>query len=287
MKFKFIHKHKNLYSVRRMCKLLEVSASGYYAWKKNGPNKQCEQDAEDTKWIKKEFDNSLQTYGSRRIQVALKKQGIYLSRRRINFLMKKASLMAKKREKWHPRTTEQDLRNRIAPNLLGQDFKASSPNEKWVTDITYIDTKEGWYYLAVVLDLYSRSVVGWGMSAKIDRALVLSALQMAIYRRRPGKGLLHHSDRGSQYTSNDYLDELEKAGCRISMSGTGNCYDNAAMESFFSTLKTESVSYRFESRKEARTKLFWYIESWYNRTRIHSSLGYLSPLAYEHQFRQI
>jgi transposase InsO family protein len=285
MKFKFIHKYKNLYSVRRMCKLLEVSASGYYAWVGRA-DKQDEQDAEETKQIKKEFENSLQTYGGRRIQIALERQGIHLSRRRINILMKKANLVARKREKWHPQTTNRDLRNRVEPNLLGQDFRASSPNQKWVTDITYIDTKEGWYYLAAVLDLYSRSIVGWGMSATIDRALVISALQMALYRRRPGKGLLHHSDRGSQYTSDDYLDKLEKAGCQISMSGTGNCYDNAAMESFFSTLKTELVYYRFESRKEARAKIFWYIESWYNRARIHSSLGYLSPMEFEYQSRQ-
>ena len=286
MKFEFIHNHENFYSVRRMCKLLEVSASGYYAWKRRA-DKQDEQDAEETKQIKAEFVSSLQTYGSRRIQITLEKQGIHLSRRRINLLMKKAGLVARKREKWHPQTTNQDLRNRVEPNLLDQDFRASAPDQKWVTDITYIDTKEGWYYLAAVLDLYSRSIVGWGMSASIDRDLVISALQMALKRRRPGKGLLHHSDRGSQYTSNAYLDELEKAGCQISMSGTGNCYDNAAMESFFSTLKTEQVYYRFESRKEARTKIFWYIESWYNRSRMHSSLGYLSPLEFEHQFRQL
>ena len=286
MKFKFILMHENLYSVRRMCKLLEVSASGYYAWKKRA-DKRDEQDAEDTKQIKTEFENSLQTYGSRRIQIALEKRGIHLSRRRITYLMRKAKLVARKRAKWHPTTTNPALRNRVEPNLLGQDFTASAPNQKWVTDITYIDTKEGWYYLAVVLDLYSRSIGGWAMSATMDRTLVVSALQMALYQRRPEKGLLHHSDRGSQYTSDDYLDELEKAGFQISMSGTGNCYDNAAMESFFSTLKTEQVYYRFESRKEARTKIFWYIESWYNRSRMHSSLGYLSPLEFEHQFRQL
>ena len=286
MKFNFIHKHENQYSVRRMCKLLEVSASGYYAWKKRA-DKQDEQDAEDSKMIKQEFDNSHQAYGSRRIQIALERQGFHLSRRRINSLMKKAGLVARKRKQWRPQTTNQDLKNRVEPNLLGQDFKASAPNQKWVTDITYIDTKEGWYYLAAVLDLYSRNIVGWGMSASIDRALVISALQMALKRRNPGKGLLHHSDRGSQYTSDDYLDELEKAGCQISMSGTGNCYDNAAMESFFSTLKTELVYYRFESRKEARSKIFWWIESWYNRSRMHSSLGYLSPLEFEHQYRQL
>jgi len=269
-----------------MCKLLEVSVSGYYAWKSRA-DKQNEQDAEDSKRIKAEFENSLQTYGGRRIQIALERQGIHLSRRRINILMKKAGLVARKREKWHPQTTNQDLRNRVEPNLLGQDFRASAPNQKWVTDITYIDTKEGWYYLVAVLDLYSRSIVGWGMSATIDRDLVISALRMALKRRSPDKGLLHHSDRGSQYTSDDYLDELEKAGCQISMSRTGNCYDNADMESFFSTLKTEQVYYRFESRKEARTKIFWYIESWYNRSRMHSSLGYLSPLEFEHQFRHL
>ena len=285
MKFKFIRMHEKLYSVRRMCKLLEVSASGYYAWKKRA-DKRDEQDAEDTKQIKKEFENSLQTYGSRRIQIALEKQGIHLSRRRITYLMKKAKLVTRKRAKWHPSTTNQALRNRVEPNLLQQDFTASAPNQKWVTDITYVDTKEGWYYLAVVLDLYSRSIVGWAMSATMDRTLVISALQMALYQRRPDKGLLHHSDRGSQYTSDDYLDELEKAGFQISMSGTGNCYDNAAMESFFSTLKTEFVDHRYESRKEARTNIFWYIESWYNRSRIHSSLGYLSPLEFENQSRQ-
>ena len=192
--------------------------------------------------------------------------------------MKAAHLIPVRVTKWHPRTTRQRPGARIAPNVLNQDFQAAQPNEKWVGDVTYIDTAEGWLYLAAILDLYSRWVVGWAMSEKNDADLVEKAWRMAVTNRRPPRQILHHSDRGCQYTSLSYLKLLEQAGCRLSMSRTGNCYDNAVMESFFATLKGECAVSQFASRAEARSAIFEFIEVWYNRQRLHSSLGYLSPV---------
>lgn len=170
---------------------------------------------------------------------------------------------------------------RVAPNLLNQDFTASRPNEKWVGDITYIDTKEGWLYFASIMDLFSRRIIGWAMADRIDTSLVVRAWNMAVRNRHPKSQLLHHTDRGSQYTSEAYLQLLEKAKCRMSMSRTGNCYDNSAMESFYATLKGECAYRQFATRKEAEMQIFEYIEIWYNRQRMHSSLGYLSPVEFE------
>jgi transposase InsO family protein len=183
--------------------------------------------------------------------------------------------------KWHPHTTQQRPGARIAPNVLNQDFQAMQPNQKWVGDVTYIDTAEGWLYLATILDLYSRWVVGWAMGEKNDANLVENAWRMAVFNRRPPRQILHHSDRGCQYTNLSYLKLLEQAGCRLSMSRTGNCYDNAVMESFFATLKGECAVSQFASRAEARSAIFEFIEVWYNRHRLHSSLGYLSPIEFE------
>ena len=195
--------------------------------------------------------------------------------------MKKAQIIPRKAEKWHPQTTRQRMGARVAPNLLNQDFSASRPNEKWVGDITYIDTQEGWLYLASIMDLFSRRIVGWAMADRIDTHLVMRAWNMAVHNRHPNSQLLHHTDRGCQYTSEAYLQLLEKAQCRISMSRTGNCYDNSAMESFYATLKGECAYRQFATRKEAETQIFEYIEIWYNRQRMHSSLGYLSPVEFE------
>lgn len=196
--------------------------------------------------------------------------------------MKQAGLMGRRPKRRFPRTTQRRPGAIPAPNLLNRDFDAQRPNQKWVTDITYIDTAEGWLYLAPVLDLYGRRIVGWSMADHMESSLVEAALTMAIAQRQPQAGVLHHSDQGSQYTSCEYLSLLNKRGCQISMSSAGNCYDNAVIESFFSTLKTECANGQFASRAQARTAIFEYIEVWYNRNRLHSSLGYLSPVEFEH-----
>ena len=227
------------------------------------------------------FTESKQTYGSRRLKASLKKAGINTSRRRISRLMEEEEMVPKQVSKWHPQTTQADGKHEKAPNRLDQDFSAEQPNQKWVVDITYIATKEGWLYLAVILDLFSRAIVGWAMQKRMTKALVMDAWKMACAWRNPPKEMLHHSDLGSQYTSKAYMDLLREKNCLISMSGKGKCYDNACVESFFSTLKGECADGVFESRKEAKNQVFEYIEVWYNRNRLHSTLDYLSPLEFE------
>jgi len=269
-----------------MCHVLGVSHSGYYAWKKRPLSQRAQEDQVLLEKVSDIFVNSRGTYGSPRIQQELKRDGGDYSRKRIARLMKIANLVPKKAAKWHPRTTTPDADARFSPNLLNQDFSAESPNQKWVADITYIDTAEGWLYLAAILDLYSRRVVGWAMGDHINAMLVEDAWDMALINRYPDEGLIHHSDRGSQYTSQLFMDRLEQMNSRSSMSDTGNCYDNAVMESFFATLKGECVTYQFETKAEARSTIFEYIEVWYNRVRLHSTLGYCSPVEFEHFSRQ-
>jgi len=206
------------------------------------------------------YSESRNTYGSRRLKASLKRAGISTSRRRISRLMKEEGMVPKQVNKWHPQTTQADERHEKAPNILNQDFSAEYPNQKWVVDITYIATKEGWLYLAVIQDLFSRAIVGWSMQKRMTKALVMEAWKMACAWRHPPKEMLHHSDLGSQYTSEAYLDLLREKNCLISMSGKGNCYDNASVESFFSTLKGECADAVFESRMEAKTNIFEYIE---------------------------
>ena len=231
--------------------------------------------------IRAAYQLSRKTYGSPRIHAYLRRKGVFCGRNRVVRLMKLHQIAARKAHKWHPVTTRQFLGARIAPNLLNREFEASRPNEKWVSDITYIDTAEGWLYLASILDLHSRLVVGWAMADQMDADLVEDAWKMAIFNRQPVQGLLHHSDRGSQYTSEAYRQQLADLECRVSMSRTGNCYDNAVAESFFATLKTECAATQFEGKAEARSAIFAYIQGWYNRQRLHSSLGYLSPVEFE------
>lgn len=264
-----------------MCHVLGVQRSGYYAWKRRSLSARDQANADLLDKIKEAFVHSRNTYGSVRIQQYWLRRGYKFSRHRVARLMKKAQIVPRRAEKWHPQTTKQRTGARIAPNVLNQNFTASRPNEKWVGDITYIDTKEGWLYLASIMDLFSRRIVGWAMADRIDSKLVEKAWTMAILNRHPKDQLLHHSDRGSQYTSEVYLQLLEKANCTISMSRTGNCYDNAAIESFHATLKGECAYRQFDTRKEAETQIFDFIEIWYNRQRIHSSLGYLSPVEFE------
>jgi len=281
MKYQFIDHHKQEFPIVVMCSVLGVSESGFYAWCKRPVCRRRREDAQLTDEIRRIFVAHRGRYGSPRIQMELKDRGRRLSRKRVARLMREAALCVQRKHR-RVLTTKRDATHPVAPNLLHREFTATEPNTKWVTDITYIPTTQGWLYLAVILDLYSRAVVGWSMSACCDEALVENALQMALSRRRPKAGLLHHSDRGCQYTSRAYRKRLEQLGAVVSMSRTGNCWDNAAMESFFGSLKEECVGNQvYTSHAQARQALFEYLEVYYNRQRRHSTLGYVSPLMYE------
>jgi len=245
-------------------------------------------DQELTTAIESIHQDSRGAYGSLRIYWRLRQLKWRCSRKRVARLMRQAGLHGKRRRRVRPRTTNSNHALPIAPNLLKQDFSATAPNQKWVSDISYIDTSEGWLYLAVVIDLHSRRIVGWAMRKRIDRFLVLAALDMAVRSRKPAPGLVFHSDRGSQYASADFRKELVKHGMIASMSGKGYCYDNAPAESWFASLKVECIDgVKYRSRAEARSCLFDYIEVFYNRQRLHSYLGYLSPLAFEQQYQRM
>lgn len=286
MKYQFIKQHQQEFPIIVMCRVLGVSESGFYAWRKRPACQRQREDAQLTEEIRQEFYAHRGRYGSPRLHAELRDQGRRISRKRVARLMREAELYAKRKRR-RVLTTRQDTTHPVAPNILNRDFTASEPNKKWVSDITYIPTAQGWLYLAVILDLYSRIVVGWSMSANCDEDLVGCALDMALARRRPKAGLLHHSDRGSQYTSRAYRLLLEQSGILVSMSRTGNCWDNAAMESFFGSLKEECVGNTiYTSHEEARLALFTYLEVYYNRMRRHSTLGYVSPLVYEQRTLQ-
>ena len=281
MKYAFIAAHVKEFSVERMCQVLGVRRSGYYAWKKHPSSAREQANADLLAKIREAFEKNRRLYGSRRIRQYLLRQGAGCSRYRVARLMKIAHLTPRRSAKWHPQTTRQHAGARTAPNVLNQEFQADAPNEKWVSDITYIATREGWLYLASILDLYSRRIVGWAMEETMDVSLVEKAWQMALLNRHPLPQLLHHSDRGSQYTSEAYWHLLELNQCQVSMSRTGNCYDNAAMESFHATLKGECADHPFATKAEAKTAIFEFIEVWYNRQRMHSTLGYRSPAEFE------
>jgi len=281
MKYAFIAAHTGQYSVKRMCQALGVKRSGYYAWRGRPASQREQANQALLTEIQTAFQASRQTYGSPRIHAVLRRKGVVCNRKRVARLMRMHGISARRQRKRYPVTTQRQLGAAIAPNWLNQEFSATAPNQKWVTDITYIDTAEGWLYLASVLDLYSRMVVGWAMGEHIDTTLVKAAWKMAVLRRNPPPGLLLHSDQGSQFTSQTYQQALAVQGCQASMSRVGNCYDNAVMESFFGTLKMECATRQFASRTQARTQIFEYIEAWYNRQRLHSSLGYLSPEEFE------
>ena len=264
-----------------MCGVLAVSESGFYAWRKRPPCRRKREDAHLTQEIRKTFEEHQGRYGSPRLYRNLHDEGISCSRKRVARLMRAEDLSAR-RKRHRALTTKRDETHPVALNILNRDFHAEEPDKKWVTDITYIPTKQGWLYLAVILDLYSRMVVGWSMSGNCDGKLTGYALEQALARRHPKAGLLHHSDRGSQYTAHAYQAYLRQYGIQSSMSRKGNCWDNAVMESFFGTLKDECVRDTFySSHDEARSALFVSIEAYYNRIRRHSTLGYMSPLQYE------
>ena len=277
---------KNDYPILTLCANLAVSPSGFYDWHKRrtdpGPR------AVATQALAQKIDlihtQSRQTYGSPRIVQELRKQGCRHGRNRIARLMREAGLAGRQKARYRVQTTDSQHDEPIAPNHLATASKAAAPNQIWVTDITYIETQEGWLYLAAVLDLYSRKIVGWAMSERIDTALVLQALSMALLHRQPPANLLCHSDRGVQYASADYRHALAQASLIASMSRQGNCYDNATMESFWSSLKLDLVYRRsFVTRQQARREIFDYIECFYNRQRSHSALGFLSPVDFELQ----
>jgi putative transposase len=265
---------------------MQVGRSGFYAWNKRTKSAHQIQDETLTEQIKTVYQESKQTYGSPRICADLKEAGIPCSQKRIARLMRLSKISAL-RPKHFVVTTDSDHKMPIAENLLARTFEVQTPDTRWTADITYLWTGQGWLYLAVILDLFSRRIVGWAMDQTIDRALVLSALNMAILGRKPGSDLLCHSDRGSQYASDDYQKRLKEVGIVCSMSRRGNCWDNAPTESFFAGLKKEMVyRTRFESRDQARSAVFSWIEVWYNRKRRHSTLGYLSPEAFERKYQQ-
>jgi putative transposase len=276
-------KHASEFSIDMMAKVLQSSRSGYYKHLNKKTSAIKQQDDVLAKKIKLIHKQNRETYGSPRIHKALRSLGEMCSRKRVRKIMKQNGIEAKiKKKKWKPMgKTTKDL-SKVAPNLLNQNFIAYAENEVWVTDITYIWTIEGWLYLSAIMDLYSRKIVGLSMGRYIDTDLVVRSLQQALCHRMPKPGLILHSDRGVQYTSNGYKVFTSKAGIMISMSAKGYCYDNAAMESFFHTLKTEHVYFcQFKTRQEAISSVFEYIEIFYNRQRIHSTLGYLSPLEFE------
>ncbi len=280
MKFGFIHQHRLEFPVTVLCHVLGVSRSGYYAWRKRSPSQRRRDNRDLGEKIQQLHQKSRGTYGSPRIWADLREMGIRCSRKRVAKLMRYLGLRATNRGSYKVARRGHRLTN-LAENVLARDFSAERPNQKWVADISYISTHEGWLYLAVVLDLYSRKVVGWSMAARQKVELVQDALDMAIMRRLPADDLLHHSDRGSQYTSHQYLALLNRHHIKVSMSRAGNPHDNAAMESFYATLKTECIDRRYQTRNEARQAIFEFIEVWYNRARRHSSLGYLSPEQFE------
>lgn len=282
MKFAWIQTHRAEFGVAAPCRVLEVSSSGYYAWLKHTPSQRQQRREKLLNEIRRVHAASRRVYGSPRVFKELQERGVTTCENTVAKLMRETHIHAKTARKFVPKTTDSQHAYAVADNLLDREFAAEEPNQKWVADITYIPNGEGRLYVAAVLDLFSRKVVGWSMADHMRAELVEDALRMALKRRRPAEGVLHHSDRGVQYACKAYRDMLDAYGCVCSMSRTGNCYDNAAMESFWSTLKRELVYHeQYTTRQEARLSIFEYIEVFYNRVRRHSSLGYVSPEVFE------
>jgi putative transposase len=276
-----IKENASFFSVHMMCRVLSVSCSGYYSWRGRAPSFRAQANEKLAAKIKEAFDQEKSRAGATRITKRLTAEGEAVGRHRVARIMRLRGWRAKAARKYKA-TTNSNHTLPVAPNLLQQNFTTSKPNEKWVTDITYIWTEEGWLYLAVVMDLYSRMVVGWGMSERMTSALVINALQMALWRRKMPRGVIVHSDRGSQYCCYDYQKLLTENGLIASMSKRGDCYDNAAMESWNHSLKVEAIhGEKFSTRDVVKNHVFDYIEVYYNRKRLHSRLGYLSPECFE------
>lgn len=282
MKYGFVAKHRGAWPVNVQCGALGVSCSGFYAWRKRPLSTRARTDAEILQTIRASFALSDSTYGARRIVDDVHDAGHACGRQRVARLMRSAALRARPKRRATPADTGLRALHLVAPNVLNRDFLATAPNQKWVADFTYIWTSEGWLFVAAVLDLFSRRVVGWSMQADMTSQLVTDALLMAVWRRRPAESLLHHSDQGSQYTSEAFQRLLQELGVTCSMSRSGNVWDNSVMESFFSTMKIERCHRRhYATRQAARADIFDYIERFYNPLRRHSTLGNKSPVAFE------
>jgi putative transposase len=283
VKFRFIEEHlSESYPLEVACEVLEVSRSGYYAWRSRPVGARELRREELAAKIGAVHVQNRCVYGSPRVHRALVAAGEKVSENTVAKVMKQQRIRAKSKKKFVPRTTDSTHDRPVARNVLDRRFEAQMPDQKWAADITYVPTAEGWLYLAGVIDLCSRRIVGWSMADHLRTDLVADALRMALARRSPGAGLLHHSDRGVQYASDDYRHLLQSHGIECSMSGRGDCYDNAVMESFWGTLKTELVNHeRYQTREQARASIFEYVEVFYNRHRLHSSLGYQSPEQFE------
>ena len=283
MKFGFIRDHQKRWPVNVMCRVLQVARSGFYAWRRRAPSARAKRNAQLVARIRKVHQENRELYGSPRVHRALLIEGEMVSRNTVAKLMREARIRAKSRPRFIPRTTDSTHEQPIANNKLNRQFQANAINRKWLADITYVPTDEGWLYVAAVLDVFSRKIVGWSMADHLETDLAADALKMALLQRDvTGSDLLHHSDRGVQYASDNYQHLLNQHRIEVSMSGRGDCYDNAMMESFWATLKTECVHQRqYATRAQACHSIFEYIEVFYNRKRLHSSLGYVSPESFE------
>jgi putative transposase len=280
MRFGFMAKHRGIWPVVLMCEALDVSRSGFYAWLIRAPSQHSLDDQAIGSHVRQSFVASDRTYGARRVWHDVLALGLSVGLHRIERLMREQALRARPRRRGLPK--DQGARSTIADNVLDRQFHADAPNQKWVADFTYIWTAEGWLFVAVVLDLFSRKVVGWSMQSNMTSQLVADALMMAVWRRGKPLALLHHSDQGSQYTSEHFQDLLKAQGITCSMSRAGEVWDNSAMESFFSSMKTERCNRKvYRTRSQARSDVFDYIETFYNPKRRHSTLGYISPVQFE------
>lgn len=284
MRFDFVARHRGAWPVAMLCETLGVSRSGFYAWLVRPRSGRAREDERLARAVRESFLLSDRTYGARRVWRDVLECGERCGLHRIERLMRREGLRARPRRRRRPVDEGERRPGAVAANLLDRQFQASAPDKKWVADFTYVWTAEGWLYVAVVLDLYARRVVGWSMQARMSARLVSDALVMAVWRRGRPRALLHHSDRGSQYTSDLFQRLLAEHGVTCSMSRAGNCWDNSAMESFFSSLKTERTDRKvYRTRAEAKADVFDYIERFYNPRRRHSTLGYLSPMQFEEQ----
>jgi len=283
MRFGLKEEHRKDLPVSRLCRIMDVSPRGYRAWRIRPMSRRQRRDLVVLAHIREQFRLSLGSYGRPRMTEELKELGLDVGHRRVGRLMRENGIAVKRNRKFKA-TTDSNHSFNIAPNLLERDFTAERPNRKWAGDISYVWTREGWLYLAVILDLHSRRVIGWAVSNRMKRDLAIRALNMAIALRQPPQGCIHHTDRGSQYCSHDYQKILRQHGFKLSMSGKGNCYDNAAVETFFKTIKAELLWQRsWDTRRSAELAIFEYINGFYNPRRRHSALGWKSPLAFEAQ----
>lgn len=281
MRFRFVEENRGTVPTQRLCRIMNVSARGFRAFRSRPIGRSQRKDMVLLAHIREQHRLSLGSYGRPRMTEELKELGFDVGHRRVGRLMRQNAISVVRTRK-HKVTTDSNHKFNIAPNLLNRGFAAATPNQKWVVDISYIWTQEGWLYLAVVLDLYSRRVIGWAVSNRMKRDLAIRALDMAVALRKPPKGCIHHSDRGSQYCSHDYQKRLRQHGFQISMSGKGNCYDNAVAETFFKTIKAELIwRHPWHTRRAAELAIFEYINGFYNPRRKHSALGWKSPLAFE------